>query len=374
MKARLSDTVDHLDDPVRDRERQERQRIGQRREQRAVRAVQVAPGGEAVDRVVHLLADHVRVRVQVVQRAEPRVAEVVEQVGELQRRAEQQDQLHGDDATDDRAHRQRAAAPPAPPRRRQHREDQPAEPKFVRGRPDLSRAEQVVQRARLPAREDLARARDQDRTGRRRRTATIASAQNAIAASAVRPAVGPSSTSGHRSERSARGTRNGANRGSATAASPGAAVAAAGAGTAERTGARGEHRRTVEGAWLLSHELGNTALWDAPTRGAGRVAIWLSAEVGCADVTGRGSVGAHVAPNITARERRHGGTRPVARGAPAARPDPRAARRSGDPRRRRADRARRGAALLPARPPGVLVRRGQHRAARALLARARCSG
>jgi hypothetical protein len=82
--------------------------IAGEREQRPVRGMLVGPADEPEDFVAGGLSGDVRVRVQPVQRSEPREAEVAEHVLGDQRRAQQQDRVRSEDRRDDRAHRQRA--------------------------------------------------------------------------------------------------------------------------------------------------------------------------------------------------------------------------------------------------------------------------
>ena len=83
--------------PIGDSQRQQCERVGERREQRAVRAFEVAPGREQVGRIAMFVGDHVGVRVQPMERPKPGVAEVVEEVRQLQRRAHQQDRQQRDE-------------------------------------------------------------------------------------------------------------------------------------------------------------------------------------------------------------------------------------------------------------------------------------
>lgn len=67
----------------------------------------VGPADEPEDFVAGGLCGHVRVRIESVQRAEAREAEIAEHVLGDQRRPEQQDRVRGEDRRDERAQRQR---------------------------------------------------------------------------------------------------------------------------------------------------------------------------------------------------------------------------------------------------------------------------
>ena len=121
------------------------------------------PRGEAVHGIVHLVRDHVRVRVEVMNGAKARVAHVVEEVGELQRRAQQEDHVEREHGECDRAHRDR------PHRRQQHavsdkhRQDHAAETDAQRGGVVGQPPEEAMQRTRLPGRKRKPAPRHEDR-------------------------------------------------------------------------------------------------------------------------------------------------------------------------------------------------------------------
>ncbi len=142
-----------LERPVGNRQRQPSKRIAQCGEQLAVGARQVVPGGQAVDRVVALGADHVRVRVEVMQAPEPGVAEVVEDVRELQRRAHQHDRQQQNHADPQRAHGERANRRNHDHVGHEHPQQHEAEAELERLGVVGQRAEHPVQRPSHPVRE-----------------------------------------------------------------------------------------------------------------------------------------------------------------------------------------------------------------------------
>jgi hypothetical protein len=91
-------------------ERQRRERIAGQREQGTVGGVFEGPSDEREGGVGGRFCRHVRIRVQAVQGAHPREAQIAEDVLGDERRAEEEDHLRGDDRTGDRAQRKLARA------------------------------------------------------------------------------------------------------------------------------------------------------------------------------------------------------------------------------------------------------------------------
>jgi hypothetical protein len=99
---------DGLQRPQPTGEAERRGGVAEQREQRAVRRVLIRPADEPEDFVAGRLRCHVRVRIEAVQRAQAREAEIAEDVLGDQRRPQQQDHVRGEHRRDERAQRQGA--------------------------------------------------------------------------------------------------------------------------------------------------------------------------------------------------------------------------------------------------------------------------
>jgi len=106
-RCQAGDRRDRLQRPHAPGKAQRRQRIAAECEQRAVGRVLEGPPHEREHRIRGRFRGHVRVRVEPVQGAQPRVAEVPEHILGDQRRAEQQDHVRGHDRAHQRARRHR---------------------------------------------------------------------------------------------------------------------------------------------------------------------------------------------------------------------------------------------------------------------------
>ncbi len=111
--AEAAEHGERLERPQPARQPERHEGVAEQREQRAVGGVLVGPAQEGEDFVARGLRRDVRVRVEAVQRAESREADVAEHVLGDQRRPEQQDRVGRHDCCRDRAQAERA-------RRRQH--------------------------------------------------------------------------------------------------------------------------------------------------------------------------------------------------------------------------------------------------------------
>lgn len=114
-RAEAGDNGDRLEGPQAARESQRRDRVARQREQRSVGGVLKRPSDEPEDRVGGRFRGHVGIRVQSVERPQPRERQVAEHVLGDQRWAEQQDRVGEHDRADERAHRNSA-------HRRQHQQ------------------------------------------------------------------------------------------------------------------------------------------------------------------------------------------------------------------------------------------------------------
>jgi hypothetical protein len=157
-QAQAGDGGDDLDRPHRDGHRQERERVRAEREQRPVRAAHVPPGHEGVDRVVREQERTVQVRVRAVPRAQPRVADVAEDVLRDERRrdrvqhVERHDRGYHPARADRRSPRERACPED------EHQPDD--EDRLLRGQ---RLRHEAMQRPREPAREFATPGRDDER-------------------------------------------------------------------------------------------------------------------------------------------------------------------------------------------------------------------
>jgi hypothetical protein len=136
-RAEAAEHGQRLECPQRAADAERHRRVAEQREQRPVRRVLVGPAEEREDFVAGDLCRDVRVRVEPVQRAHSREADVTKHVLGEQRRAEQQDHVRGEDRDGDRVQRQRA---------REHEHEHVARAHDQRQRLKAARAEREVQR------------------------------------------------------------------------------------------------------------------------------------------------------------------------------------------------------------------------------------
>ena len=107
-RAETARDRDRLERPQRAADAERHGRVAEQREQRAVRRVLVRPAEEREHFVAGRLCGDVRVRVEPMQRAHPREADVAEHVLREQRRPEQQDHVRRRDRGGDRGEWERA--------------------------------------------------------------------------------------------------------------------------------------------------------------------------------------------------------------------------------------------------------------------------
>ncbi len=156
--------------PQRRRHAERHERECQNREQRPVRTEQLVPVAQRVARIVVRLEDrNRRVRVELVHDLHTPVVDVVEDVGERERRREQEGDVHRDDRHDRPA---RAEARHVAQRQRiadVHQHQRPGEQVLQRRRAARQRRQQPAQRAGHPVREvvRVRRRRQQARAVRR---------------------------------------------------------------------------------------------------------------------------------------------------------------------------------------------------------------